>query len=435
MIDFICPALEFLIFIPGLLAAYLPMKRHLRVRPRTLIVLAAVLTLFLCLAGGALCFFLSVGTLWLFFPASVCAGLFYIYTLEVTPWKSVSVFLAVCGSFSCLGNIANAIDKLLCPASSLPSLSLRAALFYNLMCWTATLLLWYPSAHSSRSLLEEDAFTQSWYVFWLLPALFIGLNLFLHPFPKLLQQKALIRMYVIIILSLLLLLLLFYGMFYLIAISLARNNRLLQENQFLAMQQARYESLCTAITETREARHDMRHHFHVLQGLAANQEWDGLTEYLTRASGRIPDAELHLCENTAADAVAAHYGLQFGKYNIPFSFRLDLPSKLPVPEIDLCLTLSNLLENALEASLKTDSAKRNIRVQAYLHSDCMVLLTVENAFDGKLNEKNGEYQSSKPRGGIGLQSVRHIAEKNGGYSRFLYENGTFCANVMLRPEK
>ena len=34
--------------------------------------------------------------------------------------------------------------------------------------------------------------------------------------------------------------------------------------------------------------------------------------------------------------------------------------------------------------------------------------------------------------GMGIQSVRHIAEKNGGYSRFLYEDGVFCANVILR---
>lgn len=139
----------------------------------------------------------------------------------------------------------------------------------------------------------------------------------------------------------------------------------------------------------------MRHHFNVLQGLAANQEWDKLMDYLTKSSGIIPNTELNLCENTAADAAAT-----------------------------------------LEASLKTDSAKRHILVQAYLHSDRMILLTVENIFDGNITVKNGKYQSSKRSGcGIGLQSVRHIAEKSGGYSRFLYENGTFCANIILWAEK
>lgn len=81
--------------------------------------------------------------------------------------------------------------------------------------------------------------------------------------------------------------------------------------------------------------------------------------------------------------------------------------------------MSNLLENALEASLKTAPANRRIKVQAHLHSDYMVLLTVENAFEGMIHKKDGVFQSSKRRGeGVGIQSVRHIAEKNGGYSRF-----------------
>ena len=114
---------------------------------------------------------------------------------------------------------------------------------------------------------------------------------------------------------------------------------------------------------------------------------------------------------------------------------LDLPSPLPVSEMDFCLVLSNLLENALEASLKTTPAKRNVHAQAYLHSGNVILLTVENAFDGEIKEKNGVLQSSKRRGaGVGTQSVRHIAERNGGYCRFLYEDGRFVANVMLRAE-
>ncbi|MFQ9801517.1 MAG: GHKL domain-containing protein [Clostridia bacterium] len=74
--------------------------------------------------------------------------------------------------------------------------------------------------------------------------------------------------------------------------------------------------------------------------------------------------------------------------------------------------LSNLLENALEASLNTDSSRQQIKIQAYLHSGCMILLTVENAFDRCVKEKNGVFQSSKRKGeGTGIQSIRRIAEK------------------------
>lgn len=433
---FFYPALEFLIFIPGLAAAYLPMKHYLRMSLWQLLLRMLPLTLLLALICGGLCHIFSLRALWLFFPAAAVLGLFYVRTLDIIRWKSVSVFLAVCGSFSCLGGVANAVNAMISSNEASYFLSPRAVLLFHLMCWTAVLLAWYPSTHATRDLLEEEAFAPTWYVFWLLPAFFILLNLFLMSFPELFLRRRLLHMYIIVSLALLFLLILFYAMFYLMAEALNRNDRLRLENQLLSMQQARYDSLCTAIAETREARHDMRHHFRVLQGLAARRQWERLSDYLSRAASGIPDADLNLCGNTAADAVSAYYGLLYQKHRIPCSFQLDLPPVLPVPDMDLCLVLSNLMENALEAAKKTSPEKRQIRIQAYIRSDRMILITVENTFDGTVTEANGIFQSSKRRGeGIGLQSVRHIAEKNGGYCRFLHENGIFCANVMLRAEE
>ena len=102
----------------------------------------------------------------------------------------------------------------------------------------------------------------------------------------------------------------------------------------------------------------------------------------------------------------------------------------------MCLVLSNLLENALEASLKAKSSNRRIHAEVYLHHKHLLLIQVENTFEGKIQEKNHIFQSSKrPGNGVGIQSVRHIAEKNGGDSSFTYENGVFTAKIMLRIQK
>ena len=113
--------------------------------------------------------------------------------------------------------------------------------------------------------------------------------------------------------------------------------------------------------------------------------------------------------------------------------QIDLPECLPVDEINLCLVLSNLLENALEASLRTAPARRRIELTAYLHGNSLALIQVENTYDGVIREKDGVFQSSKRKGdGVGLQSVRHIAEKSGGVSTVTYQDGVFRARVMLR---
>ena len=437
MSQFLCPTLEFMILLPWMIIAYLPMKRHLRIQPVRLAATVGPFIILLSLAGGSLCYFLSLKTIWLFFLAAAIAGCVYTHTLHIRKWKSISVFLAVCGVFSCFGSLSRAIDLILAPGNDSPWLSLRAILLYNLMCWLFTGIAWRPATHAVRELLENNFFAQIWYIFWILPLLFAGLNLFMSSiYPELMYHGRMMQGYIVINLALLFLLLLLYIMFYLMIASLNRNDQLRQENQFLAMQQTRYDSLRTAIAETREARHDMRHHFNSLQNLAGKKDWKSLEKYLSDVQDNIPDTGLALCDNAFVDAVASHYGMLYRKQGIPFSFKLDLPAELPVSKIDLCSVLSNLLENALEASLKTEPAKRQIKVKACLHSGRMLLLTVENTFDGVIREKNGVFLSSKRKGeGIGIQSVRRIADKNGGYSRFFHENGIFYAYVMLRAEK
>lgn len=434
MTAFLRSTLELMILLPGTVLAYLPMKRYLKLPPRRMAALTVPFTLLLCLAGGSLSSLFSLSPRLLLFPLAAIAGTAYVRSLEITLWKSVSVFLAVYGAFSCLGGVASALDCVINTDRTAPSLSLIAGGAWLGICCAFVLLSWYPATHAARELLEDEGFAQTWYVFWILPVLFIGLNFFLVPVnPELIGSGRLFPIYIVVSLALLFLLCLFYALFYLMASSLNRNDRLRQENQFLAMQQTRYDSLKTAIAETRQARHDMRHHFDILQNLAAKNDWDTLTRYLADARGEIPDIDLHLCDNTAVDSVAGHYGLLCRKAQIPFSFGLDLPAELPIPEIDLCLVLSNLLENALEASLRTAPERRQVTAQAYMHSEHIILLTVENSFDGKIEEKENVFQSSKRKGeGVGIQSVRRIVDNYGGYSRFSHENGLFRAHIMLR---
>ncbi len=434
MTELLCPSIELMILLPGMLLAYLPMKRYLRMPPVRLAAVTVPLTIFLCLAGGVVSFLFHVETIWLFFPAAAAMGFFYVHTLRITRWKSVSVFLAICGAFSCMGNAALALNGILHPGGPAPALSFCGALSWFAMCCLSVLAVWHPATHAARRLLDDEAFAQTWYVFWILPLLFIGLNLFILSLtPDILGQRRLRHLYLLLSLLFLFLLLLFYALFYLMASSMNHNDRLRRENQLLSMQQARYDSLRAAIEQTRQSRHDMRHHFHILQSFAAQGNWERLASYLDEVQGSTPEGDLGLCENTAVDSVAGYFAMRHREQGIPVTFSLDLPPRLPVPETDLCSVLSNLLENAMEAGMKTAPERRQTKVTARLHSSHMVLLSVENTYAGRGREKDGVFLSCKrPGEGIGLQAVRHTAEKNGGYVRFYYGNGVFAANVILR---
>ena len=282
--------------------------------------------------------------------------------------------------------------------------------------------------------LENENFAQTWYVFWILPIVFIALNLFMVPqHRETLYTHRVLQGYIVISLVLLALLALFYAMFLFMANSLNHNAYLQQENYFLSMQQARYENLHASIEEARHARHDLRHHFNRLLAMAEIGNLEEIKEYLSEATDRIPTLDMHFCENRAADSVIGYYCALAEQENIPFCAKADIPAQIPIDEMDMCLILSNLLENALDASMRTAKARQQIQMEAYMHSGHLLLIQVRNTFDREVCEKNDVFQSSKRKGdGVGIQSVRRICEKNGGANTFAYDNGVFTAKVMLR---
>ena len=435
---FFRPVLELTVLLPGMLLAYLPVKTYLKQTPLKLTCWMLPLLTGICISGGLLCYFLQISTKFVLPFMLLVVLLLYHNTLHISLWKSGSIFFAVCAVFACINSFSRAIDAIITADQAISSQNLwfhtKTCILYNLICLSFVLAAWFPASHTAKKLVEDENFAQTWYIFWILPLLFIGLNLFMAPkYRNTLYTGRILKIYIVMSLVLLLILILFYAMFLLMANSLNRNVRLQQENHFLTLQQTRYENLCTAIEEARQARHDMRHHFVQLSSLAESGDLEKIKAYLSRAAGKIPDQSLHFCENPAADSVLGYYSALAKRENIPFQVRADLPAHIAIDEIDMCLVLSNLLENAIQASQKTEASRREINITAYLHYNRLLLIQIENTFDGKIEKKNDIFQSSKrPGNGIGIQSVRHIAEKTGGTGSFSFENGVFTAKVMLR---
>ena len=438
MKDTLRPILELLVVLPGLLLGYFPVKTYLKQSPGRLAAWLFPLMACLCIGSGLACYRLGASTVFALAGVALAAICLYTGTLTISLWKSGTIALSVSAVFACVNSLSRAVSAAIIRNLQLPPdgpwLCLGACVFYNAVCWVIVLAAYYPATHTVRAMVEDDNFAQTWYVFWVLPLVFIALNLFMIPkYADTLYTGRVLQGYFVISIVLLFLMLFFNAIFLLMAISINRNVRLQQENQLLSMQQQRYESLKAAIEEARQARHDLRHQLCQLAALAEEGNLEKIKAYLSSAVSRIPSLELHFCENRAADGVVGYYCALAKREQIPFSVQLDLPECLPVDEIDLCLVLSNLLENALEASLRTAPARRRIELTAYLHGNSLALIQVENTYDGVIREKDGVFLSSKRKGeGVGIQSVRHIAEKSGGVSTVTYQDGLFCAKVMLR---
>lgn len=213
------------------------------------------------------------------------------------------------------------------------------------------------------------------------------------------------------------------------------NLRLQAENSQFSLLIKQYETLKTNIGETRKVRHDMRHHFLVIENFLAKNEMNSLHSYLSEYKESISDIDYtQLCDNPVVNAVAGCYRSLARQAETESFFSLQLPEQLPLPDSDFCTLLSNLLENALEACERMAEKPRFLKVTARMDGHHMLILVVENSFEHPITEKNGVFLSSKRKGsGIGIVSVRSIVKKYNGLLKMEYENGVFCANVFLNP--
>ena len=212
----------------------------------------------------------------------------------------------------------------------------------------------------------------------------------------------------------------------------ARNQKLAEENHVLSLESRRYEELRGYMDRTRALRHDFRQHLRVISGLSESGRLDELQAYLKQYSGELAEEHAVLCANAAVDAIAGYYDAAARRADVPVSWQLELPERLPLPEADLCMMLGNLLENALRASEALPKDARRVQVLCRMLSPGMLGLIVENRYDGVLRRSGCKLLSTAhPGPGLGLLSVRTAAGRYHGEVTVETEDHIFRVNVLL----
>ena len=237
MKDVLRPVLELTVVFPGLLLAYFPVGSYLKLPPAKLAAGAVPLLLGLCLGGGLLCYHFGISTAFSVLLITLTAIFLYRRTLRISLWKSGTIALAVCAVFACLNSLSRAVGTAIVIRMQLPPdkpwFCFGACIFYNAVCWLITAAAYYPATHAVRAMVEDDNFAQTWYVFWVLPLVFILLNLFITPrYQITLRTGRVLQVYIVMSIALLFLMFMFNVIFLLMANSLNRNARLQQEISF-----------------------------------------------------------------------------------------------------------------------------------------------------------------------------------------------------------
>ena len=207
----------------------------------------------------------------------------------------------------------------------------------------------------------------------------------------------------------------------------------------LLAQKKQYETVSAHMEEMKKARHDLRQHLAVVQSYIERDDRAGLSEYIEIYKTELPPDIIEIyCRNQVINALICYYASQARRHKIRFEAQADYPEQCPVPDTEVTVILGNLLENAVEACLREKNGKCSIRLRIFRKNSSLVFLT-DNTCSGTVRfDADGKTPlSSKRKGvGIGVSSIREIADRYGGDTLFEQKAGMFYASVWLQiPEE
>ncbi len=188
-------------------------------------------------------------------------------------------------------------------------------------------------------------------------------------------------------------------------------------------------------TKMRGWRHDYHNHIQALQASMALGKYDEVNNYL-----RLLNDDLTKVDTTIKTGRVMVDAILNGKMNIaaqnkiPVNAKAKIPDGTPVTDVDLCVIIGNLLDNAVEENKKLPEDDRFIRV--YIgQKNTQFYLAITNAA-GKKHEKHGSlFSSSKGADhGFGLSRVESVVKKYGGLFSADSEDGGFTAELLIPLE-
>lgn len=184
---------------------------------------------------------------------------------------------------------------------------------------------------------------------------------------------------------------------------------------------------------TRQYRHDMRHHLQYLSACIENGQEEQAQAYITGICKEIEAQKVqNYCENEAANLIFSSFAGRAEKEGIGMNVQGSLPVFTLVSDSDLCVLLSNALENALHACqpLAARGKACTIEVQLY-EKNGKLFLQVTNPCEKQVRFEQGIPVSDRKGHGIGVQSICAIVQRYGGIYSFLVENGKFILRLSL----
>ena len=179
-------------------------------------------------------------------------------------------------------------------------------------------------------------------------------------------------------------------------------------------------------------RHDYHNHLQSLKVYVQNDQKPQAVSYLDRLEKDLESVDdLIRTGNVAMDAILNSKLSLAKQRGIAVDYSAAVPQKLTVRDIDLCVIIGNLIDNAVEACDKIEDGRKFIRLYIGVLKD-QLYISVTNATTELVRKLDAEYVTKK-RGnhGNGLKRINLAVEKYEGFVNRKNEPGVFVTEIML----
>ena len=200
-----------------------------------------------------------------------------------------------------------------------------------------------------------------------------------------------------------------------------------------------YAEVETMYKQIRRWRHDYRNHIGVMKAYAAKGDMDAIKKYLDEL-----DTDLNTVDtviktgNAMADAIlnskiSLAHSKDIKSKGIEVKATAHIPVALKISDLDLCVIIGNLFDNAIDASVALPEGERVIRVYMDMKGTQLYISFTNFTAGKKLKKINGLFSSTKREGshGFGLVSIDEVVSKYDGFLSRNSEDGAFTTEILL----
>lgn len=209
--------------------------------------------------------------------------------------------------------------------------------------------------------------------------------------------------------------------------------RALSETQ---AQLTRYRYTILIEEQARKERHEYKNQYFYIQSLMKEKKYEQVEAYLAEHIGDLTEGVAGIqTGNMLLDHILNTKLELAHKHQIKTYTEITIPQELNINENYFCTILLNLLDNAIDASIKEKNP--DIQVQINVRNQYLVCL-VKNKVSKNIMETNPEFKTTKKdkkNHGLGMKIIQDCVKKANAIFDTSMESNYFTATLMMPIEK